>query len=82
MADKSYNALKGNVRELVKTRQGREFIWWVLEQTGIYNCTFMQNSSSFFQEGRRSVGLNIIELLTDVDPTIYPRLLMEKAKQD
>ena len=75
-----YDAIKGNIVALMKTRQGKEFVWWLLEQAGVYNCTFAQNSSSFFQEGRRSIGLNVIELLTDADPTIYPNLLLEKAK--
>ena len=77
------NPIHENIRALAKTRQGKEFIWWLLEQTGVYSSTHVDSPHhSAYNEGRRSVGVSIIELLSDSDPTIYPKLLMEKIKNE
>ena len=80
--DVEYNLLKRNVQEVVKTRQGREVIWHILGLCNIYSDSFTGNSSTFYNEGRRSVGLQILQLLGDADPGIYPRLVLEKNSNE
>ena len=76
-----YHALLENIRNLIKLRQGREFIWYVLSICDLYSDVFTGNSRTFYQEGKRAVGLEILALLEDADSTIYPRMLLNKAKE-
>ena len=74
-------AFLANVRELASTRAGQEVLWRILELCNIYTDSFTGNSSTFYNEGRRSVGLQILAFLEDADPTIYPRLILQKLNQ-
>ena len=84
MADKEaqeYDVLCANVRQLLKTRHGKDVIWHILSLCNIYSDTFTGNSQTFYLEGRRSVGLQVLQLLEDADPLAYAELLLEKNKE-
>ncbi len=72
--------IQANLRELMKLRQGKEVIWWILSQCGIYDFPAQENTEYF--EGRRSVGLDVIQLMSEADPEMYPRLLLEYARKE
>ena len=71
-----YDTLRHNTRELLKTRAGQDFIWHVLSICDIYGHHFTGNSTTFFNEGKRYVGLEVLALLEDVDPAAYAQLLL------
>ena len=79
--ENEYDILRTDVRTLLDTKAGQEFVWYVLSICNIYGETFTGNSQTFYQEGKRSVGLEILQLLEDVDTTAYARLLLAKQKQ-
>lgn len=76
-----HHVLCENVRELLKHRYGKEVIWHLLSFCDIYSDTFTGNSHTFYLEGKRSVGLQFLQLLEEADPTAYARLLLDKQKQ-
>lgn len=79
--DKDYDTVLSNVRQVVKTRQGKELIWEILSRCGIYTTmSGAKKQSIYFNEGQRSIGLQIVELLNEADPEIYPNLLKEHIK--
>jgi hypothetical protein len=80
--EKEYDVLLANVREVSKSRAGKEFIWYVLSAAGIYGEPFTGDNRTFYNEGRRSLGLQLLQLLDDADLSIYPRLLLDKRKVD
>ena len=73
--------LLANVREVAKTEQGKALIWEVLSMCGLYTQTFTGNSQGAFLEGRRSVGIEILQLLEDMDKTFYPNLLLSNQEK-
>lgn len=73
--DKEYKELLGDVRSVMEQKAGKNLIWDILSKCGIY--TYTQDGIRFL-EGRRSVGIDILALLEDADPTIYGRLILEK----
>jgi len=72
--------LEADVASVMGTPQGRDVIWEVLSLCGIYDNQFTGNSGTFFNEGRRSVGIDLIQIINNADPTSYARLLLERAK--
>ena len=81
MTEKEYKAFLADLRELSKLPHFRKFLWEVLSYAEIYqNPT--DKEQALFLAGQREVGLRIIHLLNEADPTIYPRLLLEKAEKD
>ena len=84
-ADREYKKERGlllaKVRDVAETPSGKSLIWEVLSMCGLYQSTFTGNSQGAFLEGKRAVGLEILELLSEMDKTFYPALLLNKAKE-
>lgn len=40
-------------------RRGRHFVWLLLGDTGLFRDSFTGNSHTFYNEGKRSVGLKL-----------------------
>src|SRR5580765_3347308 len=65
-------------RELIKNEdafryvmgdvRGRNFVWHLLSSTGLYDDSFTGNSSTFYNEGKRAIGLRLIADLENVCP--------------
>jgi len=70
------------LRQLLSHRMGRNFIWNVLSQCGVYRSSFNgDHTSTIFNEGKRSIGLWIMEQIMAADDSAYLRMQRE-AKDD
>lgn len=76
------NPLHEALSKVCKMPEGRALMWAIIGQTKIYSEDFSGNSRDIFDKGRRSVGLWLIAQLTEVDPTVYPRLLLDMANHE
>jgi len=65
------------LRELVSNRNGRELVWWMLSEAGIYQTSFTGNSTTFFNEGKRSIGLVLLDRLIRMRPDAYAQMIGE-----
>lgn len=60
---------------------GRRWLWHLLASAGIYSPSYADNAlRTAYNEGRRSLGLEILNLLTEEAPEAY--LLMQKEHAD
>lgn len=75
--EKEFEQLKADVQDLLNTTFGRRFIWQLLEMTHVNSVSFTGNSQTFFLEGERSIGIQILQLLEEADPKAYPKLILE-----
>jgi hypothetical protein len=78
--DKEYKLMCSDLRELMKEDRMKRVIWHILNQTGLNIDCFTGDNHTFFLEGRRSVGLDIVKFMEDADATLYPRLLLDYQK--
>lgn len=67
---------------LLNSNDGKLFICAVLDQTGTFTSSFTGNSSTFFLEGKRFVGLYIYQLLMLADPLALQKLLEFRRDQE
>lgn len=51
--------------------RGRNFVWNLLSYTGLYDDSFTGNSSTFYNEGKRAIGLKLIAELEDACPNEF-----------
>lgn len=65
------------MKAVLATKEGRDVIWRILEQTGLYKDAFTGNSSTFYNEGKRAIGLYLIEEMLSADAEAYVKLQME-----
>jgi hypothetical protein len=66
-----------DLRTVMGTEQGRRFIWDLLGDAGVYRTSFTGNSETFFNEGKRQIGLSILGRITEVCPAEYLKMQQE-----
>jgi hypothetical protein len=72
-----------DMKKLLSEAFGRRIMWRMLERCGIYKTSFTGNSTTFFNEGRRAVGLEILEEIIASSPTSYTLMQSENlTKKD
>jgi len=66
----------------LSTKEGRRFVWRLLCDCGVFRSSFTGNSETFFNEGRRSVGLKMLGEIDAHAPEAYALMSAEaRAKQ-
>ena len=56
----------------------RKLLRWVLDQTGMFGTAYTGDSAAtFYREGRRDVGLEIVAMVNQIDPYEFVRLMKE-----
>lgn len=61
--------------------EGRTLLYGIIAQANVYADDFNGNSRDIFNKGKRSIGLWLIGEIGHVDPTSYPRMLLDVARQ-
>ena len=57
-----------DLRKVLGSSEGRRVLWRILTKGAIFNSSFAQNANeTFFNEGRRSVGLWLTQEISDAD---------------
>lgn len=69
-----------DMKVVLSTRAGRRFVWRHLTNAGIFQSTFTGNSATFFNEGRRDIGLKMLAEVNAASPESY--LLMMKESNE
>lgn len=62
---------------LLSTKQGRSWYWNLLSQCGVFVTSFTGNSATFFNEGKRQIGLMLVAELTREYPDHYVTMMKE-----
>lgn len=62
-----------DLREILKGPGGRRVVWSVLEECGVYADTFRgeDTHASSYEQGKRKVGLTLLEKVFTADPNAY-----------
>ena len=69
--------LASDVRAMLEHAPSRRILCHLLDMTGMFTTSFTGNSETFFREGKRSVGLYLMNLINSHDPNAFIRLLQE-----
>lgn len=68
-------------RAVLQTEQGKRVLFWMLERCAIYRDAFdMEASVTNYTLGRQAAGRDLIGMFDEIDPRIYPRLLLDIAE--
>ncbi len=69
--------LAEDVRWLMSSPRGRRTVWRILSLAGIYRSSFTGNSETFFREGARNLGLQVLGWVNEHAPAQYLAMLQE-----
>jgi hypothetical protein len=77
-ADKQHN----DIKFILATEQGRRFLWELLSSCGVYRQSADHSGSwTYFNEGKRSIGLEVLTQITAADPDSYLKMIKESKKE-
>lgn len=70
--------------ETLKTPQGRAFLNDILARCGIYRSSFNAQTPprTFFREGERNIGLQVLALIHEAHPDAYHVMQKEARERD
>ena len=70
-----------DVRHVLSSVQGRRFVWRILDMAGVYRSSFTGNSTTFFNEGARNIGLRVLSDVMDAKPEAFLIMQQEDKKR-
>ena len=62
---------------LMSTERGRRIMWSLLSRAGVFRISMTGNSWTFFNEGRRSLGNELMAAVNDHCAEQYPLMVAE-----
>lgn len=71
---------RNGLRQIMSTPEGRAWMWALLGECRIFQTCFTGNSTTFFNEGKRDVGLPIMAEITEHFADEY-LLMAKEARQ-
>lgn len=71
------NQEKEDMAFILDSQQGRRFFWRLLTMAGVYRSSFTGDSRTFFREGERNIGLQVLRDIHEIDPNIMARMVEE-----
>lgn len=67
-----------DVRKILKTPEGRRFIWRQLSKCGLFRNSFTLNSNQTgFNEGQRNIGLDLLNDVNEADVAAFAQMQNE-----
>lgn len=67
----------GDIKKILSMPEGRRFFWRMLSKTGMYKTSFTGNSTTFMLEGKRQIGLFILNEMMSADNTAFAQMQQE-----
>ena len=64
-----------DIREVLSTPAGKRIAFWLIGLCKVFSSTFRRNSEAAYLEGRRSVGLELLQVIKSADPGLCVELL-------
>jgi len=72
----------GDFKWIMSNKRGRRFVWRLLEKAGVFRSSFTGNSETFFREGARNIGLQVLAMIHEHAPESYTQMLSEQKEYD
>ncbi|NDF13319.1 MAG: endopeptidase [Proteobacteria bacterium] len=67
-----------DLKWVMSNKRGRRFVWRLLDRAGIYRSSFTGNSTTFFNEGQRNIGLMLVAAIHEACPDQYLAMIKEQ----
>ncbi len=72
---------RGDIKKILSMPEGRRLFWKYLSECGIYKSSMTGNNHTFFNEGKREIGLKLLNDMMDVLPDAFIMMQKEEAER-
>lgn len=66
-----------DLKKLLSMPEYRRLLWRIWGEAGVYNDSFTGNSQTFYNEGRKSIGLWMLREAIAADPQAFAQIQSE-----
>jgi hypothetical protein len=78
-ADNDSRTMVDDIKWLMSSPRGRRLVWWMLSITGVFRTSFNASGSvTFFNEGSRNIGLQLLAKVQEHCIDRYVEMLAEQ----
>lgn len=72
------------LRDILRTYEGRQYLWRIIEKTGVFLISFKpgEADTTAFNEGRRNVGLFVLNEIMAVDQKLFAQMQAEGQERE
>ena len=70
-----------DLRTVLASAEGRRVIWRLMSHAGVFRGSFTGNSETFFNEGKRDIGLLILKDSMEAKPDSFAQMQREHASE-
>jgi hypothetical protein len=67
---------------LLDQAAGRRVLWRILGWCGVFTTSFTGNQVTYFNEGKRQIGLDLIGLISKLKPSALVQMMEESKKRE
>lgn len=67
-----------DLKSVLESDAGQAVIWSIISSCGIFNCNMTGNSQTYFREGRRSIGLELMAEVIAANPNVWIEMQRER----
>jgi len=79
--EKSYQIMVEDFAKFASTKSGRDIVYHLLSLCNLYSDCYTGDNDTYYMLGKKSIGLAIIEMLNEADPTVYPNMLLKHTRE-
>jgi len=73
---------KSDIKKILSLPEGRRIVWRILGKSKMFHSCFTGNSTTFYNEGARDLGLSITEWIMEADPQLYYLMMQENYREE
>lgn len=71
-----------DIKHVMSHPSGRRFMMWLIDgKCNLWGGTFTGTSETFHLEGRRSVGIDVMQQLQEICPDLYAAMITDKMNE-
>lgn len=70
-----------DICKVVSIPEGRRIYFFALKEAGVFRSSFTGNSTTFFNEGARNVGLILLRDLMEAKPDVLTQMMQENYSE-
>lgn len=71
-----------DLQAVLDTEHGRRFLFRLILETRTFESSFTGNSMSFYNDGRKSVGLDLFHEVMELDPVLFQQMWTEHKEAE
>jgi hypothetical protein len=73
---------EADLADLLRYKAFRRYVWRWIRDCGVFKLSYTGNAETYFKEGQRNIGLNMLEEIKKADPKVMVEMMLEEGTKE